>query len=173
MGSAMMIGVAQVMGMKPILRSFFSGGPSLAWARAEAAPIGKTSASIAAAVPAPTALRKSRRPPNTACSTERSTSRSIRMSLVSGLSAIRSSHLMCFSSLLREKTEQTLCLTTDPIKSHSSNREELEDLSQCPRREQTRLYREQMLGATPAYVVGMNETWALTTRQPSGMRTQV
>jgi hypothetical protein len=34
MGSAMMIGVAHVMGMNPILRSFFSGGPSLAWASA-------------------------------------------------------------------------------------------------------------------------------------------
>ena len=30
-----------------------------------------------------------------------------------------------------------------------------------------------MVGAAPAYVVGMKDTWALTTRQPSGMRTHV
>jgi hypothetical protein len=80
---------------------------------------------------------------------------------------------MCFSALLREKGEQTLCLTTDPIKSRSSNRAAASSVLQCPRREQTRLRREQMVGAAPAYVVGMNETWALTTRQPSGMRTHV
>jgi hypothetical protein len=37
----MMIGVAHVMGMNPILRSFFSGGPSLTWASALAAWRGK------------------------------------------------------------------------------------------------------------------------------------
>src|SRR4030095_4552465 len=73
MGSAMMIGVAQVMGMKPTLRSRFSGGPSLSWASALAAASGKTEASAAAAVPAPTCLRKSRRPENTASRSERST----------------------------------------------------------------------------------------------------
>src|SRR6266436_1525681 len=173
MGSAMMIGVAQVMGMKPILRSFFSGGPGFAWARALAAPIGKTSASTAAAVPAPTVLRKSLRPPKTACSTERSTSLSMRASLLAGLSVIGSSHWVCFSALLREETEQTLCLTTAPIKSKSSTREVLVRLLQCPRHEQTRLYREHIVPAVPAYIVGMNETWALTTRHPSGMRTHV
>src|SRR6266542_3560067 len=161
MGSAMMIGVAQVMGMKPILRSFFSGGPGFAWARALAAPIGKTSARTAAAVPAPTALRKSLRPPNTACSTERSTSLSIRASLLAGLSAIGSSHWVCFAALFREKTEQTLCLTPGPIKSEGSNGEGLVRALYCPRHEQTRLYREHMASAVPAYAVGINETWAL------------
>ncbi len=82
MGSAMMIGVAQVIGMKPTLRSFFSGGPSLSWARALAAATGKTEASAAVAVEAPTRRRNSRRPVNTACVSDRSTSRSMARSVV-------------------------------------------------------------------------------------------
>ncbi len=56
----MMIGVAQVIGMKPTFRSFFSGAPPAAKASA-AVRIGNTSASAAAAVVAPTALRNARR----------------------------------------------------------------------------------------------------------------
>ena len=56
----MMIGVAQVIGMKPIFRSFFSGAPP--WAKASrATPSGSTDEIAAIAVPAPTVLRKSRR----------------------------------------------------------------------------------------------------------------
>jgi len=83
-----MIGVAHVMGMNPILRSFFSGVPSLAWASALAAWSGKTSARAAAAAPAPTTLRKSRRSSKTACRTERSTRRSITASVFSGFASI-------------------------------------------------------------------------------------
>ena len=57
-------------------------------ASALAAAMGKTSASAATAVPAPTSLKKSRRLPKTACSTERSTSRSMRASVLCGLSSI-------------------------------------------------------------------------------------
>ena len=60
MGSAMMIGVAQVIGMKPTFRSFFSGGPALSCASAFATPRGKTEASAAAAVEAPTRATKAR-----------------------------------------------------------------------------------------------------------------
>ncbi len=56
----MMIGVAQVIGMKPMLRSFFSIGPPCA-STSVAVAIGKTVASAAAAVEAPTAFRKLRR----------------------------------------------------------------------------------------------------------------
>ena len=76
MGSAMMIGVAHVIGMKPIFRSFFSIGPALSWAMASPACRGKTEASAATAVVAPTASRNARRPwspPNTARSMARST----------------------------------------------------------------------------------------------------
>ena len=55
-----MIGVAQVMGMKPTLRSFFSG--AAAWAKTSVAmPSGKNCAMAASAVEAPTAARKARR----------------------------------------------------------------------------------------------------------------
>ena len=55
-----MMGVAQVMGMKPTLRSVFSGLP--VWAKASvAASSGKKVASAAAAVEVPTAFRKARR----------------------------------------------------------------------------------------------------------------
>src|SRR4030095_6737473 len=80
---------------------------------------------------------------------------------------------MCFLALLREKGEQTLCLATGPIKSGSSNRAAAAGSFRAPGGEKPRPRREQMVGAAPAYVVGMNETWALTTRQPSGMRTHV
>ena len=56
----MMMGVAQVMGMKPILRSVFSSLPFSA-ASALAAPIGNSVEIAAIAVPAPTARRKLRR----------------------------------------------------------------------------------------------------------------
>src|SRR5215470_12555080 len=46
-------------------------------------------------------------------------------------------------------------------------------LQDCPRREQMRLRREQLSWPGAAYAVGRKETWALTTRHPSGMRTQV
>ena len=55
----MMIGVAQVIGMKPTLRSFFSG---TAWAKASvAAASGKRLEIAARAVEAPTCFRKKRR----------------------------------------------------------------------------------------------------------------
>ena len=56
----MMSGVAQVMGMKPTLRSFFSSLP-FSCAMASRAPRGKTLAMAAIAVFAPTARRKRRR----------------------------------------------------------------------------------------------------------------
>ena len=53
----MMIGVAQVMGMKPTLRSFFSGAPP--WAKASrAVASGNTEAIAAIAVAAPTVLQE-------------------------------------------------------------------------------------------------------------------
>ena len=56
----MMIGVAQVMGMNPTLRSFFSGAPP--WAKASrAAPSGRTEEMAAIAVAAPTVFRNWRR----------------------------------------------------------------------------------------------------------------
>ena len=56
----MMIGVAQVMGMKPIFRLFFSGAPP--WAKASrATPRGSTEEIAAIAVAAPTFFRKVRR----------------------------------------------------------------------------------------------------------------
>src|SRR3954463_6194502 len=56
----MMIGVAQVIGIKPILRSFFSGAPP--WANASrATPIGRTEEIAAIAVAAPTVFRNCRR----------------------------------------------------------------------------------------------------------------
>jgi hypothetical protein len=59
----MISGVAQVMAMKPIFRSFFSSG-ALSWAMAcseVSAPMGSTEAMAARAVLAPTAFRKPRR----------------------------------------------------------------------------------------------------------------
>jgi hypothetical protein len=56
----MMIGVAQVIGMKPTLRSFFSIGPDCA-NTSVAVFNGKNCASAARAVEAPTDLRKARR----------------------------------------------------------------------------------------------------------------
>ena len=56
----MMIGVAQVIGMKPTLRSFFSGAP--ASAKASAAVLsGKNCDTAASAVAAPTDFRNARR----------------------------------------------------------------------------------------------------------------
>jgi hypothetical protein len=55
----MMMGVAQVMGMKPTLRSFFSG---TAWANTSvASPSGKNCEMAAMAVDVPTARRNARR----------------------------------------------------------------------------------------------------------------
>jgi len=56
----MMIGVAQVIGMKPTLRSFFSSGPPCANASV-AVCSGKNCDTAATAVAAPTDFRKARR----------------------------------------------------------------------------------------------------------------
>ena len=56
----MMIGVAQVIGMKPTLRSFFSSGPPCANASV-AVFSGKNCDSAATAVAAPTDFRNARR----------------------------------------------------------------------------------------------------------------
>ena len=56
----MMIGVAQVIGMKPTFRSFFSGVPACA-NTSVAVLIGKNCESAASAVEAPTDFRKARR----------------------------------------------------------------------------------------------------------------
>ncbi len=56
----MMMGVAHVIGMKPTLRSFFSGVP--AWANTSVAVLsGKSCESAASAVEAPTDFKKVRR----------------------------------------------------------------------------------------------------------------
>src|SRR5437867_2842900 len=83
MGSAMMIGVAQVIGMKPTFRSFFSGGPGLSWASVLAADIGKTDATAADAVAAPTRARNSRRLGSRLPKTARSIARSTRPAILS------------------------------------------------------------------------------------------
>ena len=57
----MMIGVAQVIGMKPTLRSFFSGAPAPCANTSVAVLSGKNCASAASAVEAPTDFRKARR----------------------------------------------------------------------------------------------------------------
>ena len=57
----MMIGVAQVMGMKPTLRSFFSGAPAPCAKTSVAVASGKNCASAASAVEAPTDFRNARR----------------------------------------------------------------------------------------------------------------
>src|SRR5215470_2124569 len=59
-GCAMIMGVAQVIGMKPTFRLAFSGAPLEAKASAIVA-MGKIWASAAAAVELPTAFRKTRR----------------------------------------------------------------------------------------------------------------
>ncbi len=56
----MMSGEAQVMAIKPILRSFFSGAP-FSWAIASSAPKGKKEETAAIAAEEPTALRNRRR----------------------------------------------------------------------------------------------------------------
>ena len=56
----MMIGVAQVIGMKPTFRSFFSGAPPCA-NTSVAVLIGKNCETAASAVEAPTDFRKARR----------------------------------------------------------------------------------------------------------------
>ncbi|MEY9886332.1 hypothetical protein ABIA43_007866 [Bradyrhizobium sp. USDA 328] len=56
----MMIGVAHVIGMKPTLRSFFSGAP-VAAKTSVAVLSGKNCDSAASAVDAPTDFRKARR----------------------------------------------------------------------------------------------------------------
>ena len=56
----MMSGDAQVIGIKPSLRSFFSSEP-LSWAIASSAPSGNSDAIAARAVLAPTAFKKPRR----------------------------------------------------------------------------------------------------------------
>jgi hypothetical protein len=61
MGFAMMIGVAQVIGIKPTLRSFFSSGPPAA-KTSVAVFSGKNCDSAASAVEAPSDCRKARRP---------------------------------------------------------------------------------------------------------------
>ena len=79
----MMIGVAQVMGMNPTFRSFFSG--AAAWAKASmAVPSGKNCAMAASAVEAPTAFRNARRASSCgmrARTTANSTTRASRASL--------------------------------------------------------------------------------------------
>ena len=57
----MMIGVAQVIGMKPTLRSFFSGAPAPCANTSVAVLSGKNCASAASAVEAPTDFRNARR----------------------------------------------------------------------------------------------------------------
>jgi hypothetical protein len=79
----MMIGVAQVIGMKPTFRSFFSSGPGLSCASVLATDIGKTDASAADAVAAPTRARNSRRPGSRLPKTARSIARSTRPSILS------------------------------------------------------------------------------------------
>lgn len=61
MGSAMIIGVAHVIGMKPMERSFFSMPFIFSWAKALAASRGKKELRIAAAVPDPTSFKNWRR----------------------------------------------------------------------------------------------------------------
>src|SRR5438105_184662 len=56
----MMMGVAQVIGMKPILRFFFSSAPEPCAKASPARPSGKNCERAASAVAAPTDLRKAR-----------------------------------------------------------------------------------------------------------------
>jgi hypothetical protein len=57
----MISGVAQVVGMKPIFRSFFSSAPPLSWAMACRLATGNTLPMAAMALPLPTARKKRRR----------------------------------------------------------------------------------------------------------------
>src|SRR6056297_436447 len=81
MGCAMMIGVAQVIGTKPMFRSVFSGGPRLSRIAALAASMGKTDARAAAIVEPPIMPMNERRPMSLYQKTDRmialSTARSI------------------------------------------------------------------------------------------------
>src|SRR5258708_16315990 len=75
-----MIGAPQVIGRKPIVRSFFSGGPAFSSASALAAPNGNRFESEESTAPAPTAFKSSRRvvtSGNTLRNTASSTLRSI------------------------------------------------------------------------------------------------
>src|SRR5262245_63350186 len=105
MGCAMMIGVAQVIGMKPTLRSFFSMAPPCA-NTSVAVRSGKTCESAASAVEAPTALRKLRRAAscgNTARMTAEATTpwqRSSSLSLSTGVHwSCRRASYSCSASL--------------------------------------------------------------------------
>src|SRR5688572_16790154 len=80
----MMMGVAQVMGMKPTLRSFFSGAPP--WAKASRAVAkGKTEAIAAIAVAAPTFFRNSRRWASTGKTARRTAASTTRLKRCSSL----------------------------------------------------------------------------------------
>ena len=92
-----MIGVAQVIGMKPTLRSFFSSGPPCAKASV-AAPSGRNCEMAASAVEAPTACRKARRVAScgkSARMTAPSTTRVSRASLSAGTARSCSAWLPC------------------------------------------------------------------------------
>ena len=80
----MMMGVAQVMGMKPTLRSFFSGAPP--WAKASrAVASGNTEAIAAIAVAAPTFFRNSRRWASTGKTARRTAASTTRLKRCSSL----------------------------------------------------------------------------------------
>jgi hypothetical protein len=81
----MMIGVAQVIGTKPMFRSVFSGLPSVSSSAAFALSIGKTDASAAAAAPPPTRPMKERRLISECPKTERTIALSIARSIISSL----------------------------------------------------------------------------------------
>ena len=80
----MMMGVAQVMGMKPTLRSFFSGAPP--WAKASrAVASGNTEEMAAIAVAAPTFFRNSRRWASTGKTARRTAASTTRLKRCSSL----------------------------------------------------------------------------------------
>src|SRR5215213_3226777 len=80
----MMMGVAQVMGMKPTLRSFFSGAPP--WAKASrAVASGNTEEMAAIAVVAPTVFRNSRRWASTGKTARRTAASTTRLKRCSSL----------------------------------------------------------------------------------------
>ncbi len=83
----MMIGVAQVIGTKPMFRSVFSGLPSVSSSAAFALSIGKIEASAAAAVPPPTSPMKERRLISEWPKTDRTIALSIARSIISSLDA--------------------------------------------------------------------------------------
>ena len=78
----MMIGVAQVIGTKPMLRSVFSGVPSVSSRAALAASIGKTDARIDAMAPPPIIPMKERRWMSFCPKTERTTALSMARSSI-------------------------------------------------------------------------------------------